>query len=206
MKNCITIQLKKNEIWIKIKEDATEKEILECLKKKIIDLKKLYQEEKTPIKVKGKVLKNREMEEIQEIIRKEIKVEVEFESPKTLGLHGIRKAFSQEIKSSETIFHKASLRSGQKVEFEGSIVIIGDVNAGAEVIAGENIIILGELRGLAHAGAKGNRQAIISANNIDCPQIRIADKIKEFEREEVEEASVIKKNAYINEHDEIIVE
>ncbi len=204
MKNCITIQLKKDEIWIKIKEEAEEKEIIEELKEKLVDLKKLYKDDKTPIKVTGKVLKNKEMEAIQEIIKKEIEVDVEFESPKTLGLHGIKKAFSKEIESSETIFHKGSLRSGQRVEFEGSIVVIGDVNAGAEVIAGENIIILGDLRGLAHAGAKGNKEAIIATNKIDCPQIRIADKIKEFEKEEAEEA--LKSNAYINEQDEIIVE
>lgn len=203
MKNCVTVQLKKDEIWIKIAEEAEEKQIIECLNRKLTDLKKLYKDDKTPIKVVGKVLKNKEIEEIQEIIKKEINVEVEFESPKTLGLHGIKKGFYQEIKSSETMFHKASLRCGQKVEFEGSIVVLGDVNAGAEVIAEENVIVLGEIRGLAHAGAKGNREAIIAANKIDCPQIRIADKIKEFEKEEVE---TVKKYAYISEKDEIEVE
>lgn len=201
MKNCINIQLKKNEIVIKVTEDAEEKEIIEDLNKKIVDLKNLYKDDTTPIKITGKILKNKEMEEIQKIIKEQINVEIEFESPTTLGLHGIKKVFNQEIKSSETIFQKNSLRSGQKVEFEGSVVVIGDVNAGAEVIAGENIIILGELRGLAHAGAKGNREAIIAANKIDCPQIRIADKIKEFEKEEA-----IYNYAYINEKEEIIVE
>ena len=202
MRSCITIQLKKNEIWIKIQEEAEEKHIIESLNKKIKDLKKLYQEEKTPIKVKGKVLKNKEIEEIKTIIKEQINVDVEFESPTTLGLHGIKKGFHQEIKSSETTFHKTSLRSGQKIEYEGSVVFIGDVNAGAEVIAGENIIILGELRGLAHAGAKGNRKAMIAANRIYCPQIRIADKIREFEKEE----ETMQNYAYINEEDELIVE
>ena len=204
MKNCITIQLKKDEIWIKIREEAEEKEIIECLKEKITDLKKLYKGDTTPIKVVGKILKNKEIDEIKEIIKENIDVEVEFESPTTLGLHGIKKGFYQEIKSSETMFYKSSLRCGQKVEFEGSIVVLGDINAGAEVIAEENVIVLGEIRGLAHAGAKGNRQAIIAANKIDCPQIRIADKIKEFEKEETEEET--KKYVYINENDEIEVE
>ena len=192
MKNCINIQLKKDEILIRIQEDAEEKEIVECLKGKIEELKNLYKDDTTPIKIAGKVLKNKQMEEIKNIIKEKIEVDVEFESPTTLGLYGIKKGFSQEIKSSETIFNRGSLRSGQKLEFEGSIVIIGDVNAGAEVIAGENITILGDLRGLAHAGAKGNRKAIIAANKIDCPQIRIADKIKKF--------------AYINEKKEIVTE
>lgn len=203
MKNCVTIQLKKDEIWVKISEEAEEKEIIECLNKKIKDLKKLYKDDKTPIKVTGKVLKNKEMEEIQNIIKDTINVEVEFESPKILGLHGIKKAFNKEIESSDTKFQKGSLRCGQKVEYEGSIVVIGDVNAGAEVIASENIVILGTLRGLAHAGAKGNKNAIIATNMIDCPQIRISNVIKEMEKEE---EKAIKCYAYINENDEIIIE
>lgn len=202
MENYITIQLKKEEIWIKIAQEAEEKEIIVELKKKLSELKKLYQDEKTPIRVTGKVLKNKEMEEIQAIIQEEIDVEVIFESPTTLGLHGIKKPFQEEIKTSETTFHQGSMRSGQRLEYEGSIVVLGDVNAGAEIIAGENIIILGELRGLAHAGAKGNTKAIIATNKIDCPQIRIADKIKEFEKGQ----EMIGSYAYINEENEMIVE
>ena len=73
--------------------------------------------------------------------------------PKELGLHNIKKTFIQEVSISETIFHRGSLRSGQKIEEDGSIVIIGDVNSGAEVVAADNIVVLGTLRGLAHAGA-----------------------------------------------------
>ena len=107
--------------------------------------------------------------------------------------------------TSETKFHKGSLRSGQRLEFEGSLVIIGDVNAGAEVIASENIVILGILRGLAHAGAKGNKDAVIEASEIDAVQIRIADIVKEIEKNE-EEIKKVKTSAYINDKDELIVE
>ena len=61
---------------------------------------------------------------------------------------------------------------------------MGDVNSGAEVIASENIIVLGSLRGLAHAGAKGNKQAIISAGLVDTVQIRIANIVKEINRDD----------------------
>jgi septum site-determining protein MinC len=76
---------------------------------------------------------------------------------------------------------RTSLRSGQVEEYSGSIVIIGDVNAGGEVIAGGNIAIIGALRGLAHAGAGGNTKALITANSIDSTQIRIANLVKEVE-------------------------
>lgn len=184
MKNPVRINMKKEEIIIMISEGATHEETLECLNKKIPALKKLYKAEKTPICVMGKVLKNKEIDEIKDIIKSNIDVEISFDSPKVLGLHGIKKAFEKEVDNSETKFYKGSLRSGQKIEFEGSLVILGDVNGGAEVIAGENIIILGVLRGLAHAGAKGNKKAIIASQRIDCPQLRISNIVKEMEKEE----------------------
>ena len=186
MRNPVGISMKKDTIMIRISEGAEYKEIIECLNKKIPALKKLYREEKNPIKVTGKILKNKEIEEIKKIIKDEIDVDIEFESPNELGLHGIKKAFEQEIKNSDTKFYKGSVRSGQKIEFEGSLVVLGDVNGGAEVIAGENIVVLGALRGLAHAGAKGNKMAVIATNKLECPQIRIANIVKEIEKEEAE--------------------
>lgn len=205
MGSCISISIKKNQVIIKIDENAEQRDVISELKKKIIELKNLYKDDKTPILITGKILKNKEMDEIQNFIKRFIKVQIEFDSPKVLGLHGIKKTFYKEVATSETKFHKGSIRSGQKIEFEGSLVIIGDVNAGAEVIAGENIVVLGNLRGLAHAGAKGNKDAVIEASEIDAVQIRIADKVKEIEREEGE-IHKIKTSAYINYEDELILE
>lgn len=203
MRNPVGISMKKNEIQIRISEGATHEETIECLKKKLPALKKLYKQEKNPICVTGKILKNKEIDEIKEIITEQIDVKVSFESPKVLGLYGITKAFVKDIDNSETKFFKGNMRSGQKVEFEGSIVVLGDVNGGAEVIAGENIVVLGVLRGLAHAGAKGNKKAIIASNRIECPQLRIANIVKEMEKEEIDEEY---KYAYVNEKDEMTLE
>jgi len=168
MRNSVSINLRKDEIIIKLSEDAEQREIVGRLRKKLPELKKLYQDEKTPIKVVGKVLKNKEIDEIQNLIKSTIDVEINFESPKGLGLHNIRRTFERKIAVSETKFQRGSLRSGQKLETEGSLVILGDVNSGAEVVASDNIVVLGALRGLAHAGAKGNKQAIVSARTIWC--------------------------------------
>lgn len=203
MKNCVSINLKKDEIVIKLSEDAEQKEIIEVLKKKLTELKKLYKDEKTPIMVTGKILKNKEIKEIQELIKSKIDVEIDFDMPKSLGLHSIKKTFEKEIAVSETKFHRGSLRSGQKMETEGSLVVIGDVNSGAEVIASDNIIVLGALRGLAHAGAKGNTQAIIAAGLVDAVQIRIANVVKEIDRDE----EPMHKQAYVHiEDDKIVIE
>mgnify|MGYP000538437607 CR=1 FL=1 len=171
----VSINLKKDQILIKLNENAEQENIVEALKKKLPELKKLYKEEKTPIKVTGKVLKNKEIDESQEIIKDKIDVEIDFDMPKSLGLSSIKKTFERKIAISETKFHRGSLRSGQKLETEGSIIILGDVNSGAEVIASDNIVVLGNLRGFAHAGAKGNRSAFIAANSINPTQLRIAD-------------------------------
>lgn len=199
--NCVSINLKKDEIVIKLSENAEQGEILETLKKKIPELKKLYKDEKTPIKVTGKVLKNKEIDEIQEVIKNKIDVEINFDTPKSLGLSSIKKAFEREIAISETKFHRGSLRSGQKLEVEGSLVVLGDVNSGAEVMASDNIVVLGALRGLAHAGAKGNKQAIIAAGLFDAVQIRIANIVKEIDRDE----EPMHKQAYISVSDDKII-
>lgn len=205
MKNCVTINTKKENILIKINENAEQEEIIECLKKKLPELKKLYQNDKTPILVTGKVLKNKEIDGIQDLIESVLDVKISFDSPRNLGLHSIIRTYNKEIAISETKFHKGSLRSGQKIEFEGSIVIIGDVNDGAEIIAGGNIVVLGNLRGLAHAGAKGNKEAIISAEEINSHQLRIANVIKEMEKADIDNMSK-STYAYIDENGEMIVE
>lgn len=182
--NSVSINLRKDEILIKLDEKSEQQEIVGALKKKLPELKKLYKEEKTPIKVIGKILKNKEIDEIQALIKEKIDVEIDFDMPKSLGLHSIKKTFNREIAVSETTFHKCSLRSGQKLETEGSLVILGDVNSGAEVMASDNIVVLGALRGLAHAGAKGNKEAIVAAGLFDAVQVRIANIVKEIDREE----------------------
>ena len=194
----VSINLKKDQILIKLNENAEQENIVEALKKKLPELKKLYKEEKTPIKVTGKVLKNKEIDEIQEIIKDKIDVEIDFDMPKSLGLSSIKKTFERKIAISETKFHRGSLRSGQKLETEGSIIILGDVNSGAD-----NIVVLGTLRGLAHAGAKGNKQAIIAAGLFDAVQVRIANIVKEIDREE----EPLHKQAYISVvEDKIVIE
>ena len=203
MNNCVSINLKKDKIVIKIAEDAEQKQIVSSLTKKLPDLKKLYKDEKIPIKIVGKVLKNKEIDEIQDLIKEKIDVDIEFDMPKSLGLSSITRTFKQEIAISETKFHRGSLRSGQKLETEGSIVIIGDVNSGAEVIASDNIVVLGNLRGLAHAGAKGNKNAVIAAGNLDTVQIRISNIVREIDRDE----EPVHRQAYVYiEDDKIIIE
>ncbi len=73
-----------------------------------------------------------------------------------------------------TKFVKMTMRSGNKVEFKGNIVVMGDINPGAEVIAQGNIVVMGSLRGIAHAGSNGNENAFVSAFKLQPTQLRIS--------------------------------
>jgi len=75
------------------------------------------------------------------------------------------------------LFLERTLRSGTRIEFPGHVVVLGDVNPGAEIIAEGNVIIWGRLRGMVHAGAKGNKAAVICALDLSPTQLRIAEEV-----------------------------
>ncbi|MFN3976889.1 MAG: septum site-determining protein MinC, partial [Aquificaceae bacterium] len=76
------------------------------------------------------------------------------------------------------------LRSGQKVEHNGDVLVLGDVNKDAQVIATGNIIVMGKLRGIAIAGALGDEKAVVVALEMEPQQIRIGRKVAIMDEEE----------------------
>ncbi|HTX02826.1 MAG TPA: septum site-determining protein MinC [Candidatus Acidoferrales bacterium] len=78
---------------------------------------------------------------------------------------------------SEVLYHRGTLRGGQSLANVGHIVVIGDVNPGAELVAGGDIVVFGALRGVAHAGAQGDRSARVYALVLEPTQLRIATTI-----------------------------
>ncbi len=73
------------------------------------------------------------------------------------------------------ILVRGALRSGRVIHGEGHVVVIGDVNPGAEIIAGGDVIVWGKLRGLVHAGAYGDSSAVVCALELTPTQLRIAE-------------------------------
>lgn len=67
-----------------------------------------------------------------------------------------------------------TLRSGFRIAFQGNVVVIGDVNPGAEIIAGGSVLVWGRLRGVVHAGAEGDEKAVVCALDLTPTQLRIA--------------------------------
>lgn len=88
-----------------------------------------------------------------------------------------RKLMEQDHQVNTGQFYKGNLRSGQVLDVETSIVIIGDIKPGAKVISKGNVVILGSLKGYVYAGASGNADAFVVALDMHPVQIRIADKI-----------------------------
>lgn len=86
--------------------------------------------------------------------------------------------FSVEDLGEETaLFLSRTLRSGTRIEFAGHVVVLGDVNPGAEIVAQGNVMVWGRLRGMVHAGSNGNRAAMICALDLSPTQLRIADEV-----------------------------
>jgi septum site-determining protein MinC len=72
---------------------------------------------------------------------------------------------------------KRTVRSGVRLEYEGNVVVLGDVNPGAEIVAGGSILVWGRLRGVVHAGAAGDTDAVVCALDLSPTQLRIAAEI-----------------------------
>jgi len=77
----------------------------------------------------------------------------------------------------EAVLVRRTLRSGHSLQYPGHIVVIGDVNPGAEIIAAGDVIIWGRLRGMVHAGAEGDEEAVVCALDLSPTQLRIGSQI-----------------------------
>jgi septum site-determining protein MinC len=119
----------------------------------------------------GAEIKSFEEEQDQQEKSETAEVERPRERPKIRLIH------FKGIDEGVTKFHRGTVRSGQLVSFDGNIVVIGDVNPGGQLEATGNVIVMGSLRGIVHAGADGNKEAVVAALNLQPTQLRIADVI-----------------------------
>jgi len=82
-----------------------------------------------------------------------------------------------EVDDESAMWINRTLRSGTRIEFPGNVVVVGDVNPGAEIVAGGSVIIWGRLRGVVHAGADGDQSAKVCALELTPTQLRIAGEV-----------------------------
>lgn len=88
-----------------------------------------------------------------------------------------KKIVNRAVKTDQPLWIQKTIRSGTKIEHAGNIVIIGDINPGAEVIATGSIIVWGRVKGFVHAGKNGGTDAFISALELRPTQLRIAGQV-----------------------------
>ncbi|MBR3118408.1 septum site-determining protein MinC [Oceanobacillus profundus] len=174
-KQIILIKGTREGLSLFIDESASFHDVIKELKDKIMASKPKENEPIVSVKVK---LGNRLLNEEQEIaLRNIISVDNRFEitaieSDLISREDALKWREESEIKAINRI-----VRSGQILEVEGDLLLVGDVNPGGKVVSTGNIYIMGNLYGIAHAGVMGDREAFITASYMKPTQLRIADYI-----------------------------
>lgn len=170
MIEAVTFKLTKNGLSIVLDDNLDFGTIKRLLKKKLVDSKEFFQGGKVKTIIKGRDLEKYELEELKQLITGETGFDEISEEVITFD-------WKQNVVEGKTKFYRGTMRSGNSISFKGNVVVMGDVNPGAEIVATGNVLIMGVLKGTVHAGSKGNRNAIVSAMGIYPTQLRIADLI-----------------------------
>ena len=164
-----------------IDEQADFAMICDEVRNKFRESAKFFGNAKMAISFDGKKLSDAQQRELLDIIAENSEVHIVCVIEKNSETEELHKRSLEErlqaLDSSNGQFYKGNLRSGQVLETETSIIIVGDVNQGATVTSKGNIIVLGSLLGNVYAGAGGNGNAFVLALEMDPVQIRIADTI-----------------------------
>jgi septum site-determining protein MinC len=154
------------------------------------------------VKVGNRYLTEDQKEEIRSLIRQKKNLVVD-----SIETNVITVEEAEQIKNKSDIVTVAKIiRSGQVLEVEGDLLLIGDVNPGGTVIAGGNIFIMGSLRGIAHAGYHGDNEAVIVASHMNPAQLRISQFINRAPEHIKDEDGREMECAYIDHNSQIIVD
>lgn len=181
MNNSVIIKGNKYGIIVVLNPDVAFEELKLLIAEKFKESSKFFENAKMAISFEGRKLTNEEQKEILDVIGENADMHIVCvmeNDPDTE--EAFRKTLDQklmELSNNTGQFYKGILRSGASLEFETSVVIIGDVNHGARVVSKGNIIVLGSLKGTAFAGATGNTNSFVVALDMNPTQIRIADTI-----------------------------
>lgn len=208
----VKFKIRKAGIYIIFSNTAPFEEILPDFQKKLEEAKKILKTEKTNIFFSGRELSSEEEDNVFSIIEN-CGINISFYGDEAYIEPVQKELFFSEDSVKElakdldieydpqnqpTLFQNGSQRSGKRIEYNGSVVLLGDLNAGAEIIASGNIVVLGACRGMVHAGSKGDSNAYIFAQQLTPTQIRIAEMVTYLNIDKNEEQ--VASYAYISEN------
>lgn len=181
MQQPVVLKSNKYGINLILNDDMEFKELLQCIVDKFKESEGFFKNAKMAISFEGRKLTQEEEFQIVEAITENSSVNIicilDNDQLKEELVRQKIDQFEEEQAGKTGEFYKGTLRSGQVLDCETSVVVIGDVNPGAKVISKGNIVILGALKGNAYAGANGNELAFVAALDMDPVQIKIGDVI-----------------------------
>ena len=190
--NSVIFKGRKNGITIVLDKNVDFDILKNTLREKMKDAQSFFGDAKTAISFSGRTLSEIEEAELLEIISLTTELSISFladsekeQAPRVPKKREQKNEIKENLTEEEnlTIFHRGSLRSGQSIRFVGSVVVIGDINPGAEIVAEGNVIVMGTIKGLVHAGCSGNENCFISALSLQPTQLRISDIISFIPRD-----------------------
>lgn len=182
MSNSVVIKGNKHGIVVVLDEKTDFEDLKSVIREKFEVSSKFFGNANMAVSFEGRKLSNEEQREILDIISEasELNIVCVMDNDEVADQQ-FQNAIEQKLKSnnstSEGQFYKGTLRSGQVLEAESSIIVLGDVNPGGRIIAKGNVIVLGSLRGNVFAGANGNEDAFVVALEMNPMQIKIGDVI-----------------------------
>jgi len=165
----VIIKGTKEGITIILGENSNFEDVKKIIYEKLQSGRNFFAGAKVCLKTKNGYLNKEEYRKLQEILLNFGMSLQEANSPKTL--------IFPKPNRSRVLLLKRTVRSGQKIAYRGTVVILGDANPGSEIVATGDILVMGTLRGMAHAGAEGDTTAIVAAFRLKPTQLRIAEVI-----------------------------
>lgn len=205
--NSVTFKGSVNGLTIILRQDASFEEVINTMRFKISTAGKFFKGARLAVKYRGRVLNEAEKVQLYELLVKESGAEiVSFEEDSENNVperveekvSPIKKyLFFKGIDEGETKFYRGTVRSGQRIAFDGNVVVLGDVNPGGVIEAAGNVVVMGLLRGVVHAGSDGNKEAIVAALGLNPTQLRIGDIITRSPDESVTSPNLIPELAYV---------
>lgn len=179
MNNTVIIKGTKSGMTVILDREVSFEQLLSDVKEKFAESAKFWGDAQMAIQFEGRRLDNEEQRRIINTIEENSSLKILCVIDNDPGQEEkFQKALSDklnELSAQTGQFYKGTLRSGQVLESEGSIIILGDVNPGGKVIAKGNVVVLGALKGTAYAGIAGKEGSFVAALEMSPMQIRIAD-------------------------------
>lgn len=178
-------------------------EMLDLLIARLSKGKRFYRKSTLTINTSLNLINDKDIEHLKKVLLEEIEIEDiiwQDDNVKENEKEKEKKTFSG-VYEGKTKFLRKTVRGGQSIRYNGNIVIIGDINSGAEVTAAGNIIVLGAIKGNVSAGANGNTKAIIAAFSLQPEILKISNIVTlspdDSEEPEYPEVAKVKDGAII---------